>query len=187
VLGVPVPEQVPVPEVIDLVRRVSSLVVRWGQEPERPAALRAVRVRWSLTPVQAANPVWPRRLAQVGHRVLAARLAELQARLPALRDAARAASGNPAGDDGYDALVGRLQRLSSVVVVQPGDATVDEGPWVLDLSGLPASPLLAAFRGAWEALGGQWGEGLPEALGGVGAVSIGVTWPAPAPAGASGA
>lgn len=177
VLPIPLPEHAPVPEVIDLVHRVSQLVVRWGLEPDRPAALRAVRVQWALTPAQTANPVWPKRLADVTRRVVAERLAQVMDRLPALREAARATT-KPGADDGYDLLLERLQRMAQAIKAQIGDAQLDAGAFVLVLSDLPASPLLADFRRVWAELGGQWGEGLPESPG---LVSIGVSWPEPPP------
>jgi hypothetical protein len=177
-LPIPLPEHAPVPEVIDLVRRVSQVVVRWGLEPDRPAALRAVRVQWSLTPAQAANPVWPRRLADVTYRVLTERLTQLMGRLPALREAARA-TAKPGADDGHDLLLERLQRLALAIKAQIGDTQLGTGAFVLVLSDVPASPLLGDFQRLWEEVGGQWGEGLPESPG---PVSIGVSWPEPPPA-----
>lgn len=177
-LPIPLPEHAPVPEVMDLVRRVSLLVVRWAQVLDRPPALKAVRVHWALTPEQTANPVWPRRLADVARRVVAERLAQVLDRLPALREAARAGT-KPGVDDGYDLLFDRLQRLAQAIKALEGDAALGEGAFVLVLSDAPASPLLADFRRAWEELGGQWGEGLPESPA---PVRIGVSWPEPAPA-----
>ena len=174
-LSIPLPEHAPVPEVIDLVRRVSQLVVRWGLEPDRPAALRAVRVQWALTPAQAANPVWPQRLADVSHRVMTERLAQAMDRLPALREAARA-TAKPGADDGHDLLLDRLQRLALAIKAQIGDTQLGTGAFVLVLSDVPASPLLADFRRLWEEVGGQWGEGLPELPV---PVSISVSWPEP--------
>ena len=177
-LPIPLPEHAPVPEVMDLVRRVSLLVVRWAQVADRPPALKAVRVHWALTPEQTANPVWPRRLADVARRVVAERLAQVLDRLPALREAARAGT-KPGVDDGYDLLFDRLQRLAQAIKALEGDAALGEGAFVLVLSDAPASPLLADFRRAWEELGGQWGEGLPESPA---PVRISVSWPEPAPA-----
>ena len=177
-LPIPLPEHAPVPEVMDLVRRVSQLVVRWGRELDRPAALRAVRVQWALTQAQATNPVWPQRLADVTRRVVADRLTHAMDGLPALREAARAAT-RPGEDDGYELLLDRLQRMAQAIKAQIGDTLLGEGAFVLVLSDAPASPLLADFRRQWEALGGQWGEGLPESPG---PVSISVSWPEPASA-----
>jgi hypothetical protein len=177
-LSIPLPEHAPVPDVMDLVRRVSQVVVRWGQVADRPLALRAVRVQWSMTPGQAANPVWPRRLADLSYRVLTDRLVQVMNRLPALREAARAAT-KPGEDDGHDLLLDRLQRLAQAIRAQIGDTQLGTGAFVLVLSDVPASPLLANFRHLWEEVGGQCGEGLPESPG---PVSIGVSWPEPAPA-----
>lgn len=180
VLPIPVPEPASEREVTDLVRRVSQLVLRWAQEPERPAALRAVRVQWALTPAQAASPVWPARLAKVGHHVLSERLTGVLERLPGLRDAALAASGAGA-DEGYDALIGRLRELLQAIQGHIAGTLAGDGAYALALSDLPASPLLAAFQRHWAEVGGQWGEGLPEAPG---PVSVNVSWPAPAAAAA---